>query len=173
MVHFTQCGSRGLFHSAAGCMALAMRVTPFGRPRIKGYVPLPAAFRSLSRPSSPYGSTGIRHEPMFAWPYPSSRASAPDSGICLAFHAYYILHHGTAYRRAMLLCFPSLLPFQRTLPARRGRKNAFRILGRDRVELSTPALSERCSNQLSYHSKIINQWGRKTKNGGKSAGTKA
>ena len=37
---------------------------------------------------------------------------------------------------------------------------------RDRVELSTPALSERCSNQLSYHSKIINQWGRKTKNGG-------
>ena len=24
-------------------------------------------------------------------------------------------------------------------------------MGRDRVELSTPALSERCSNQLSYH----------------------
>ena len=29
---------------------------------------------------------------------------------------------------------------------------------RDRVELSTPALSERCSNQLSYHSKIYNQF---------------
>ena len=30
--------------------------TPFGRPRITGYVLLPAAFRSLSRPSSPYSS---------------------------------------------------------------------------------------------------------------------
>ena len=29
------------------------RVVPFGYPRIKGYVLLPAAFRSLSRPSSP------------------------------------------------------------------------------------------------------------------------
>ena len=28
---------------------------------------------------------------------------------------------------------------------------------RDRVELSTPALSERCSNQLSYHSKIYEE----------------
>ena len=31
----------------------AGRVAPFGHPRIKGYVPLPADFRSLSRPSSP------------------------------------------------------------------------------------------------------------------------
>ena len=29
------------------------RVVPFGDPRIKGYLHLPAAFRSLSRPSSP------------------------------------------------------------------------------------------------------------------------
>ncbi len=29
------------------------RVAPFGYPRIKGYLHLPAAFRSLSRPSSP------------------------------------------------------------------------------------------------------------------------
>src|SRR5690554_1459744 len=28
-------------------------VAPFGHPRIDGYVPLPADFRSLSRPSSP------------------------------------------------------------------------------------------------------------------------
>ena len=32
------------------------RVTPFGHPRIAGYVLLPVAFRSLSRPSSPCGS---------------------------------------------------------------------------------------------------------------------
>ncbi len=31
-------------------------VAPFGHPRIKGYVPLPADFRSLSRPSSPLGA---------------------------------------------------------------------------------------------------------------------
>ena len=29
-----------------------MRVSPFGHPRINDYVRLPAAFRSLSRPSS-------------------------------------------------------------------------------------------------------------------------
>ena len=28
------------------------RVVPFGNPRIKGYLHLPAAYRSLSRPSS-------------------------------------------------------------------------------------------------------------------------
>ncbi len=31
----------------------ARRVVPFGNPRIKGYLHLPAAYRSLSRPSSP------------------------------------------------------------------------------------------------------------------------
>ena len=31
----------------------ACRVAPFGYPRIKGYLHLPTAFRSLSRPSSP------------------------------------------------------------------------------------------------------------------------
>ena len=31
----------------------ACRVVPFGDPRIKGHLHLPAAFRSLSRPSSP------------------------------------------------------------------------------------------------------------------------
>ena len=31
----------------------ARRVAPFGHPRIKGYLLLPVAFRSLSRPSSP------------------------------------------------------------------------------------------------------------------------
>ena len=43
-IHVTRCRNRSL------------RVTPFGYPRITGYVLLPAAFRSLSRPSSPPGS---------------------------------------------------------------------------------------------------------------------
>ena len=32
------------------------RVSPFGYPRIEGYLHLPAAFRSLSRPSSAPGA---------------------------------------------------------------------------------------------------------------------
>ncbi len=35
---------------------LAYRITPFGHPGVKRYVLLSPAFRSLSRPSSPYGS---------------------------------------------------------------------------------------------------------------------
>ena len=65
MVHFTRYGSAGLFHSPSRFMHRCMRVTPFGHPRITTYVPFPAAFRSLSRPSSPCGSTGIRHRPIF------------------------------------------------------------------------------------------------------------
>ena len=37
----------------AGCRGRPRRVAPFGHPRIYGHLPLPAAFRSLSRPSSP------------------------------------------------------------------------------------------------------------------------
>ena len=39
--------------SPAGAMPSAWRVAPFGHPRISGHLRLPAAFRSLSRPSSP------------------------------------------------------------------------------------------------------------------------
>ena len=38
------------------CMPRGMRVTPFGCPGIVGYLLLPRAYRSLSRPSSPSGS---------------------------------------------------------------------------------------------------------------------
>ena len=43
------------------CRDLSRRVSPFGHPRIIGHLPLPADFRSLSRPSSPLGSH--RHPP--------------------------------------------------------------------------------------------------------------
>ena len=61
MVHFTQYGPAGLFYSSSQCMPLVMRVTPFGYPGIIGCVLLPQAFRSLPRPSSPLGPTGIPH----------------------------------------------------------------------------------------------------------------
>ena len=40
----------------SGVRPSAGRVAPFGYPRIKSYLPIPAAFRSLSRPSSPPGA---------------------------------------------------------------------------------------------------------------------
>jgi len=41
-----------LFDSTYADTVLPCRVSPFGYPRIDAYVPLPVAFRSLSRPSS-------------------------------------------------------------------------------------------------------------------------
>ena len=75
---------RHYFIHAVQCTVLPVRVTPFGHPRVIGYVPLTAAFRSLSRPSSPRSSSGIRHEPLLPWPYPPSaftKASAKDTPI--------------------------------------------------------------------------------------------
>ena len=51
----------------ARCRDRSRRVPPFGHPRINGHLPLPAAFRSLSRPSSPPRATGIPHAPFFAF----------------------------------------------------------------------------------------------------------
>ena len=41
-----------LFDSTHADRVLLCRVSPFGDPRIEAYVQLPAAYRSLSRPSS-------------------------------------------------------------------------------------------------------------------------
>ena len=43
----------GFAPAEAGDRPSAGRVVPFGDPRIKGHLHLPAAYRSLSRPSSP------------------------------------------------------------------------------------------------------------------------
>ena len=52
------------------------RVSPFGHPRVAGHLPLTAAFRSLSRPSSPPRATGIPHAPFLSFLCPSSARSA-------------------------------------------------------------------------------------------------
>ena len=46
------------------CRRRRRRVPPFGHPRITGHLPLHAAFRSLSRPSSPPRATGIPRAPL-------------------------------------------------------------------------------------------------------------
>ena len=54
-----------------GARPSAARVSPFGHPRIKSHLRLPAAFRSLSRPSSPPRATGIPRAPFsFSFPHP-------------------------------------------------------------------------------------------------------
>ena len=62
------------------------RVSPFGHPRVAGHLPLTAAFRSLSRPSSPPRATGIPHAPFLsflissrAWPTRAQRVAASRS----------------------------------------------------------------------------------------------
>ena len=51
----------------AKCRDRSRRVSPFGHPRVTGHLPLTAAFRSLSRPSSPPRATGIPRAPLFAF----------------------------------------------------------------------------------------------------------
>ena len=52
------------------CRDRSRRVSPFGHPRVGGHLPLTAAFRSLSRPSSPPRATGIPHAPFSAFLFP-------------------------------------------------------------------------------------------------------
>ena len=53
MVHFPGFASTTLFYSDGDTRVLLMWVPPFGDLRVKGCLPLTAAFRSLPRPSSP------------------------------------------------------------------------------------------------------------------------
>ena len=59
------------FPAFASCLAWCRnrlrRVSPFGHLRVISYLPITAAFRSLSRPSSPLRATGIPHAPLFAF----------------------------------------------------------------------------------------------------------
>ena len=129
---------------------------------------LSAAFRSLSRPSSPYSSIGIRHEPIFRLTILSflfPRISFPLLPLpdffylCQAFRPLSLAIRGfVSYLHSSLSGFTlqelMFLPFTFTvkeLSATFFQNAAF--MEQDRVELSTPALSERCSNQLSYCSK--------------------
>ena len=74
----------GFAPSYARCRDRSRRVSPFGHPRVIGHLPLTAAFRSLSRPSSPPRATGIPRAPLFTFfvpsPWPQQRLSANAAG---------------------------------------------------------------------------------------------
>ena len=72
----------------AKCRDRSRRVSPFGHPRVIGHLPLTAAFRSLSRPSSPPRATGIPRAPLFAFfvlsPAPATpRLRAARLDLCI------------------------------------------------------------------------------------------
>ena len=52
------------------CRDRSRRVSPFGHRRVIAHLPLTAAFRSLSRPSSPPRATGIPHAPFLSFLVP-------------------------------------------------------------------------------------------------------
>ena len=56
MVHFTRSCSCTLYIQVFRWHHRWCRITPFGNPGVNGYVLLSPAYRSLSRPSSPYSS---------------------------------------------------------------------------------------------------------------------
>ena len=56
MFHFSGCGAACTIDSCRCKGGLLLRVTPFGNLRVKAYLPLSVAYRSLSRPSSPVGT---------------------------------------------------------------------------------------------------------------------
>ena len=93
-----------------------------------------AACRVLHRRPAP---PGIRHGPMFAWPYPCSRPLG--------------LRQGTRPLSPLPSLSSSCQRSRSSSAPHESRTLEYKYVGRDRVELSTPALSERCSNQLSYH----------------------
>ena len=82
----------------------------------KGMCPSPrpfAACRVLHRLTAPQASAMNLCLPGHILPPAPLRRI---QGYVSHFHASYILHHGTASRRAMLLCFPSLLSLSKNRP---------------------------------------------------------
>ena len=66
------------------------RVAPFGHPRINTRVQFPAAFRSLSRPSSPLGAQASPIRPSFACRTCAHRTSALVI-LCILFYFVFLL----------------------------------------------------------------------------------
>ena len=98
------------------------RVVPFGNPRIKGYLHLPEAYRSLSRPSSPPRAKASAMRPCLLLVLPSRMARYILSAC---YNFTFFVHH-----------------VKERLPLKgRVENNGFEPL--------TPCVQSRCSSQLS------------------------
>ena len=149
---FTSAGlaPRGLSGRAVG-RHYSARVTPFGHPRIKARSPLPGAYRSLPRPSSPPGAKASIMRPIRS---PPPRAGRPRRGPARAGavpHNLSLPHHLTIAASARLSknragAPPEGARRRETLPPPTGGA----ALGLTGLEPVTPRLSSACSDQLSY-----------------------
>ena len=110
------------------------RVAPFGNLRIKACVPLPEAYRSLLRPSSPDEAKASIN--CCNWFYANAQYSR---------RLFYPLTYQTFKERN---CFPLLFLTTSTWTNRPIYPRY--MVGPDGLEPSTPRLSSACSNQLSY-----------------------
>ncbi len=70
----------------AGCRDRSRRVAPFGHPRVKGYLLLAVAFRSLSRPSSPPRAKASPMRPCFIPLYGQAARPLVCFRLSLLFH---------------------------------------------------------------------------------------
>ena len=158
-----------------------MRVAPFGYPRIDGYVLLPAAFRSLSRPSSAPSakasalcSSSLDHYPAYASVHMRQRRlpPSPASG-CFCFMLCYL-----AITLDVFLFFVAQIPVESFLLSSGlflricGFQGAFplsrlRILsasGDEGIRTLDPLLARQVLSQLSYTPKRVVHIQKKIKN---------
>lgn len=112
-----------------------LQVIPFGNLRVKASLPLSEAYRSLARPSSPAGAKAFTMCSKIL--DACSRWLAPASNKILSF--------------SLLIC---LVQFSKNLSGSTASTNytlmVHQMVGLNGLEPLTPALSRRCSNQLSY-----------------------
>ena len=82
-------------------MTLAGRVSPFGNPRIKAYSQLPAAYRSVSRPSSPLNAKASTKCPLrrLIAPYTKAESNLPIYGT-QAIHMNAVKLHMLMFLRS-------------------------------------------------------------------------
>ena len=133
-------------------------ITPAGLPHSAvrasfGYVLLNPAFRSLSRPSSPCSSMASAIN-LFSLDHIIVSSSALRRRLCQAQNRVALCPSGTASSFAaedslILYCILPLLCI-RSQADPHILYGSVILLGLKRVELLTPSLSEKCSNQLSY-----------------------
>ena len=134
------------------------RVSPFGNLRIKACVPLPEAYRSLLRPSSPDDAKAFANG--CNWFYANAQLSRrlfyplTKNFLTLNFQRTKVLVLRSA---ACSVCRVLLRQGYRGHPSPLSRMAAPPVtpqerwmVGPDGLEPSTPRLSSACSNQLSY-----------------------
>ena len=131
------------------------RVSPFGHPRVAGHLPLAAAFRSLSRPSSPPRATGIPHAPFLSFLSPSSQNTAHNGltpqrhmGACECLIDLLISCRSIALSTRFLRFDSQDSPASKGRPLYSSRSqhvNDLNIVEDNGLEPLTPCLQSRCS----------------------------